>query len=57
MNISASIPSILGIVFIILKLINKIDWSWWWVLSPFWIPLALFLIVFGFILLVKILIK
>jgi hypothetical protein len=27
----------LTIVFIVLKLIGKIDWSWWWVLSPVWI--------------------
>lgn len=32
-----SFGSILGIVFIVLKLIGKIDWSWKWVLSPFWI--------------------
>ena len=31
---------ILTIVFIILKLIGKIDWSWIWVLSPLWIPFA-----------------
>jgi hypothetical protein len=24
------------IVFIILKLIGVISWSWWWVLSPLW---------------------
>ena len=29
------------IVFIVLKLLNKIDWSWWWVLSPFWIPASI----------------
>lgn len=28
---------VLTIVFIILKLLDKIDWSWWWVLSPIWI--------------------
>lgn len=28
---------LLTIVFIVLKLIGKIDWSWWWVLSPLWI--------------------
>lgn len=28
---------LLTIVFIVLKLIGKIDWSWWWVLSPIWI--------------------
>lgn len=27
----------LTILFIALKLLNKIDWSWWWVLSPLWI--------------------
>jgi len=35
---------ILTIVFIILKLIGKITWSWWWVLSPFWIPISIFTI-------------
>jgi uncharacterized membrane protein len=29
--------SLLGLAFIILKLCKAIDWSWWWVLSPFWI--------------------
>jgi hypothetical protein len=24
-------------IFITLKLLEKIDWSWWWVLSPIWI--------------------
>lgn len=28
---------VLTIVFIILKLVGVIDWSWWWVLSPIWI--------------------
>lgn len=28
---------LLTIVFITLKLLEKIDWSWWWVLSPLWI--------------------
>lgn len=32
---------LLTIVFITLKLIGKIDWSWWWVLSPLWISAAL----------------
>ena len=35
----------LGIVFITLKLLKVIDWSWWWVLSPIWIPVVIFLIV------------
>jgi len=32
---------LLAIVFITLKLTGYIAWSWWWVLSPLWIPLAL----------------
>lgn len=41
-----SLPSLLGIVFIILKLTGVITWSWVWVLAPFWIPLALTLVIF-----------
>ena len=32
---------LLTIVFITLKLMGKIAWSWWWVLSPIWIPFAI----------------
>ena len=31
----------LGLLFIGLKLGRVIAWSWFWVLSPFWIPLAI----------------
>lgn len=31
---------LLTIVFIVLKLTDHIDWSWWWVLSPIWISAA-----------------
>ena len=43
----------LGLVFIVLKLLGVITWSWLWVLSPFWIPfvigiiLIILLIIFG----------
>ena len=30
----------LTIVFIVLKLTNYINWSWWWVLAPIWGPFA-----------------
>ena len=33
------------IVFLVLKLCNVIDWSWWWVTAPLWIPVALFVAV------------
>lgn len=41
-NTAAAFPigGVLGVVFITLKLTGVIDWSWWWVLAPFWIPLA-----------------
>lgn len=32
---------LLTIVFITLKLTHVINWSWWWVLAPWWGPLAL----------------
>lgn len=34
------ITGLLGIAFVVLKLTGYIDWSWWWVTSPFWLPLA-----------------
>ena len=36
-----SISTILLVVFIVLKLCKVIDWSWWWILSPLWIPIAI----------------
>lgn len=30
---------------IALKAFNLIAWSWWWVLAPVWVPLAIVLIV------------
>lgn len=41
-----SIVGLLGLIFIVLKLCKVISWSWLWVLSPFWIPLAIIAIVF-----------
>jgi hypothetical protein len=32
-----------------LKLTGDIDWSWWWVTSPLWIPVALLFVVFAVI--------
>lgn len=34
---------LLAIVFITLKLLGKIDWSWGWVLSPLWISCCIIL--------------
>ena len=40
-NKSITIRGLLLIAFIVLKLCHVIEWSWLWVLSPIWIPLAL----------------
>lgn len=40
---------LLTIVFIVLKLIGKIDWSWWWVLSPIWIVASFVVIVLSIV--------
>ena len=36
---------LLTVLFVGLKLTNVIAWSWWWVLSPLWIPLLLVIII------------
>lgn len=33
--------TLLFIVFLVLKLVGVISWSWWWVFSPIWIPLLI----------------
>jgi len=33
--------SVLFVVFLVLKLTDHIDWSWWWVTSPLWISALL----------------
>lgn len=48
-----SFCGLLAIVFIALKLMGEISWSWWWVLSPLWIPWA---IAFGIIFMVLIIV-
>lgn len=40
---------LLTIVFIVLKLLDKIQWSWIWVLSPLWISFGLVIAVVIFL--------
>lgn len=35
-----SLFSLLTVAFVVLKLCHVIEWSWCWVLSPLWIPVA-----------------
>ena len=44
---------LLAIVFIVLKLTKIITWSWWWVLSPIWIPILVVILGFFVVVLVK----
>ena len=44
-NIGGIVPALLGVAFVILKLCKVIAWPWVWVLAPFWIPLALSIII------------
>jgi hypothetical protein len=36
---------VLGVAFIILKIIGKITWPWIWVLSPLWIPFVIVVLI------------
>lgn len=47
---------LLTIVFITLKLLHKVDWSWAWVLSPIWI-IALLCALILLIILIVVIIK
>lgn len=42
-----SLCSVLTIVFVVLKLVGVIAWSWWWVLSPLWIGIGFSVVVIG----------
>ena len=54
-NIGGIMTSLLLVVFVVLKLIGVIEWSWVWVLSPLWVPLVLAVIVLAIILIIKVL--
>ena len=40
-----STSSVLQIIFIVLKLLNLIDWSWWVVFAPTWAMIAIALVI------------
>jgi len=47
LNISLGFTSILTLIFITLKLTGNIDWSWWLVLAPTILSIAIGLIFFA----------
>ena len=48
-----SLATILFLIFLVLKLTNYIDWSWWWVTSPLWISAILVILIFLILLKIK----
>lgn len=49
-----NVTDLMLVAFVVLRLCGVIDWSWWWMLAPGWIPVA---IVVGFNALEKIIDK
>ena len=48
------ITGLLQVAFIVLKLLGKIDWSWWWVFAPSWGGIVLIVLVYlGMLLFVR----
>lgn len=52
--INSSILTMMFIVFLTLKLTGNIDWSWWWVTSPLWLPIVIAFGIVGVIFIVSI---
>jgi len=48
-----SLTTILFLIFLVLKLTNYIDWSWWWVTSPLWISAILVILIVSIFLKIK----
>jgi hypothetical protein len=41
------IGMILFLIFMTLKLTGNIDWSWWWITAPLWIPVLAVITLIG----------
>jgi len=48
-----TVPGLLGVAFVILKLCHVINWSWWWVTAPFWGGFVLLFILFFVVVIAK----
>ena len=51
-----SLSWVLFIVFMVLKLTKLIDWSWWWVSSPLWLPFVVGLVLAVLFVFIKVII-
>lgn len=45
----------LQIAFIVLKLLEKINWRWLWVLAPTWISISLVVVIIAIIIIIAVL--
>lgn len=54
-GISVGFGSLLFLLFLGLKLTKQIDWSWWWVTAPLWLPAAVGIVILGTVVLITIL--
>lgn len=39
--------TVLFLIFLVLRLVGVIDWSWWWVTAPLWGSIALYSLIVG----------
>ena len=46
--------TIIFLAFFFAKIFDKIDWSWWWVFSPLWIPFVVYLVLIFLVTIAKI---
>lgn len=44
-TMGTSMVGLLGVILVVLKLLGKIDISWWLVLAPFWLPAAIIILI------------
>jgi|AntDeeMinimDraft_6_1070357.scaffolds.fasta_scaffold02814_4 hypothetical protein len=49
MNSGFSIFTVLFLIFMTLKLLGSIAWSWWWVTAPLWGPFVIGITIFAFV--------
>ena len=52
-----TLPWVLTIVFMVLKLCKVINWKWIWVFAPVWISLAVALVAFIVLIILKVVSK
>lgn len=56
-SLGPSIPAVLlTIVFLLLKVFDKVDWSYWVVFMPLWLPFAVVIAIYIILLILKILV-